>query len=77
MENNQKPVDLHVGSKVEHINKESHSGYPHDKQYFITGFCRLKNPTTREWVDGVCYCDGEQVFVREKIDFYNHFKNVQ
>ena len=66
-----------IGDKVEHVCKESSSGYPHDKQYHITGFCRMKDPTTREWVDGVCYSAGEELFVREKSDFQIHFQIVK
>lgn len=74
---NDKLNAFHVGDKVEHICKESASGYPHDKQYYITGFCRMKDPTTRKWVDGVCYSAGEEVFVREKGDFQTHFQLVK
>lgn len=44
---------MKIGDTVEHINKESKSGYPHDKKNVVYGFCRMKNPTTREWVDAV------------------------
>lgn len=67
---------MEVGNVVEHKNKESDSGYSHDGIYIIVDFCRMKNPTTREWVDGVIYsniknCD---FFVREKTDFEDKFK---
>lgn len=61
---------------VEHKNKESNSGYSHDGIYEIMGFCRMKDPTTREWVDGIIYRNIEtfEVFVREKTDFEDKFK---
>lgn len=72
---------MKVGDLVEHINKESKSGYPHNKTYAYGGVCRMKNPTTGEWVDGAIYFnikDGEmQEFVRELNDFNNKFKKVE
>lgn len=69
---------MKVGDLVEHINKESKSGYPHDKIYLYEGVCRMKDPTTREWVDAAIYShiqDGEiKIFVRELADFNKHFK---
>lgn len=72
------------GNIVEHINKESKSSYPHDKRYMIFDLCRMKNPTTGEWVDGVMYMEfteintiGSKIFVREKEDFYKQFKLVE
>lgn len=61
---------------VEHKNKESNSGYSHDGIYEIVGFCRMKDPTTREWVDGIIYRNIEtfEVFVRERNDFEDKFK---
>lgn len=34
--------EFKIGDIVEHINKESKSGYPHDKKYVVYGFCRMK-----------------------------------
>lgn len=72
---------MEVGDIVEHKCKESTSGYPHDKKYAFGGVCRMKNPTTGEWVDGAIYFnikDGEmQEFVRELNDFNNKFKKVE
>lgn len=69
---------MNVGDLIEHINKESTSGYPHDKIYTYEGSCRVKDPTTREWVDGVIYSHIEgntkHIFVRELSDFKEHFK---
>lgn len=67
-------VEFANGTIVEHICKESTSGYPHDKKYSVVGQVRMKDPTTREWIDGICYSNGEEYFVREKNDFYNKFK---
>lgn len=70
---------MKINDIVEHKNKESESGYSHDGLYEIIEFCRLKNPTTREWVDGVIYSntDTGELFVREKIDFEDKFKNYK
>ena len=69
---------MNIGDAVEHINKESTSGYSHEGIYRIMEFCRMKNPTTREWVDGVIYANNEtyELFVREKSDFEDKFKLV-
>lgn len=78
MINNMKTKEFKIGDVVEHINKESKSGYPHDKEYVVYGFCRMKNPTTGEWVDGVQYSQTNnlksEIFVREKEDFCKQFK---
>lgn len=67
---------MEVGNIVEHKNKESNSGYSHDGLYRIMDFCRMKNPTTREWVDAVIYRNIKtyETFVRERIDFEDKFK---
>ena len=69
---------MEVGDVVEHKVKESTSGYPHDGIYRIMEFCRMKNPTTREWVDAVIYrnISTYENFVREKTDFEDKFKLV-
>lgn len=69
---------MEVGNAVEHKCKESESGYPHDGIYRIMEFCRMKNPTTREWVDAVIYRNIRtyENFVREKSDFEDKFKLV-
>lgn len=69
---------MEVGNAVEHKCKESTSGYPHDGIYRIMEFCRMKNPTTREWVDAVIYRNIRtyENFVREKSDFEDNFKLV-
>lgn len=67
---------MEVGNIVEHKNKESNSGYSHDGLYRIMDFCRMKNPTTREWVDAVIYRNIKtyETFARERIDFEDKFK---
>ena len=67
---------MEVGDIVEHKCKESTSGYSHDGIYRIMDFCRMKNPTTREWVDAVIYRNVRtyEFYVREKNDFEDKFK---
>lgn len=69
---------MRVGDIVEHIDKESKSGYPHDKKYLFSNICRMKNPTTREWVDAAQYKEVDKangdIYVRELSDFKRHFK---
>lgn len=67
---------MEVGTVVEHKVKESTSGYSHDGIYRIMDFCRMKNPTTREWVDAVIYRNIRtyDTYVREKSDFEDKFK---
>lgn len=70
---------MEIGYVVEHKCKESTSGYSHDGIYEITSFCRMKDPTTREWVNAVIYCDikTHATYVREKSDFEDKFKIVE
>lgn len=68
---------MEIGDIVEHKNKVSISGYPHDNQYKFDGVCRLKDPTTHKWIDGAVYSHNGQVFVRELADFYKKFKKVR
>lgn len=69
---------MKVGDIVEHIDKISKSGYPHDKKYLFSNICRMKNPTTREWVDAAQYKEVDKangdIYVRELSDFKKHFK---
>lgn len=63
---------------VEHLNKNSKSGYPHNKIYQIFNMnMRMKNPTTGEWIDAVCYTHDNEFFVREKENFLKEFILVQ
>lgn len=67
---------MEVGDIVEHIDKISKSGYSHDGIYRIMDFCRMKNPSTREWVDAVIYRNIRtyEMYAREKSDFVLKFK---
>ena len=71
---------MKIGDIVEHINKQSKNGYPHDKKYVVYGKCRMKNPTTREWVDAIQYKEADNIsgviYVREVKDFESRFKLV-
>lgn len=64
---------MEIGQVVEHRIKKK----PTDNGlYRIVDFCKMKNPTTREWVDCVVYRDirSYETYVREKIDFEYKFK---
>lgn len=67
---------MNIGDAVEHKDKGSTSGYSHDGIYRLMDFCRMKNPTTREWVDAVIYRNVRtyEMYVREKSDFVLKFK---
>lgn len=67
---------MEIGDIVEHIKKESSSEYPHDGIYRIMDFCRMKNPTTREWIDAIIYRNIKtyEMYVRDKSDFEQKFK---
>lgn len=67
---------MNIGDVVEHKDKKSSSGYSHDGIYRIMDFCRMKNPSTREWVDAVIYRNVRtyEMYVREKSDFVLKFK---
>ena len=38
------------------------------------GVTRMKNPTTKEWIDAIVYTDGKGFYVREASDFNKKFK---
>lgn len=64
---------MEIGQVVEHRIKKK----PTDNGlYRIVDFCKMKNPTTREWVDGVIYRNVRtyEIYVREKSDFEDKFK---
>ena len=64
--------------KCEHIDKISHSGYPHTSVYdVITMNGRMKDISTGEWYDAVIYADNGRMFVREKNDFIDKFRIVE
>lgn len=67
-----------VGDIVEHENKESKSGYPHNGTYLIIDYCRMKNSISREWEDAVIYESPEgKRYVRELNDFINKFQKIK
>ena len=70
---------MKIGDIVEHKSKVSKSGYPHDKTYIIMDErCRMKDPTTGEWVDAVIYDDeASNRYVRELNDFIDKFQKVE
>ena len=69
---------MKIGDIVEHINKKNKSGCLDDKKYVVYGKCRMKNPTTREWVDAIQYKEADNIsgdiYVRELEDFKSRFK---
>lgn len=67
-----------VGDIVEHKNKESKSGYPHNGTYLIIDYCRIKNSISSEWEDAVIYESPEgKRYVRELNDFIDKFQKVE
>lgn len=68
---------MKIGTTIEHVSKESKSGYPHDQYYMYLGPCRCKDRNTGEWYDAEIYSgspDGNKLFVREKENFAKEFK---
>lgn len=67
-------------------NFQLYSQYYHNKTnnlYVITGFCKVKDETTREWKDGVVYSpvfadkNGQKVtYIRTVKDFNANFRNA-
>ena len=70
---------MKIGDVVEHRNKESNSGYPHDKTYKIIDIeCRMKCPITGLWIDAVIYeSENSERYVREYDDFIVKFQKVE
>lgn len=69
--NMEKKIYQHKDKKI------GESGYSHDGKYQIVSIeARMKNPTTREWLDCVIYADidTDVVYVREKQDFFDKFE---
>lgn len=68
-----------VGDIVEHKNKESESGYPHDGIYAISSFGRMKNSISREWEDAVIYTNTitNECYIRELNDFIDKFQKIK
>lgn len=65
------------GDIVELKSRESNRGYPHDKIYVITDFCRMKNSISGEWQDAVIYTRDCKYYVRELDDFFDKFQKVE
>ena len=72
-------IDDLTGYLVEHKDKDSVSGYPHDGVYIVAGRVRCKDRSTGEWYDAVEYQEGDcgMVFVREEKDFKDKFQKVK
>ena len=69
-----------VDKIYEHKDKNiGESGYSHAGKYKIVSEARMKNPSTREWVDCIIYADIFQsdVYAREKQDFFDKFKELE
>ena len=66
------------GNKAKELwNKALHWLYPKNgHKYAIVnqGVTRMKNPTTKEWIDAIAYTDGKGFYVREASDFNKKFK---
>lgn len=67
---------MNIRDIVEHKDKKSTGKYSHDGMYEIVDFCRMKDPTTHEWINGIIYRNIKtyEIFVREKNDFEDKFK---
>lgn len=73
-------MEAAVDKIYEHKDKNvGESGYSHDGKYKIVSEARMKNPSTREWVDCIIYADIFQsdVYAREKQDFFDKFKESE
>jgi hypothetical protein len=46
------------------------------KHYIYEGTCKIKDPTTRKWIDGIKYLRNGQEYVREAKEFVQKFKPV-
>lgn len=58
-------------------NQAMHWYFPNNKHtYAVIGEVKLKNPSNGEWKDAYLYTDGSSMYVREKEDFLNKFKNL-
>lgn len=70
--------NMGIGDVVEHKNKVSKSGYPHNGTYLIVDYCRMKNSISREWEDAVIYeSPNNKRYVRELNDFIDKFQKVK
>lgn len=66
------------GNKAKELwNKALHWVYSKNgHKYAIVnqGVTRMKNPTTKEWIDAIIYTDGKGFYVRDVSDFNKKFK---
>lgn len=66
------------GNKAKELwNKALRWVYPKNgHKYAIVnqGVTRMKNPTTKEWIDAIIYTDGKGFYVREASEFNKKFK---
>lgn len=66
------------GNKAKELwNKALRWVYPKNgHKYAIVnqGVTRMKNPTTKEWIDAIIYTDGKGFYVRDVSDFNKKFK---
>lgn len=66
------------GNKAKELwNKALRYVYPKNgHKYAIVnqGVTRMKNPTTKEWIDAIIYTDGKGFYVREASEFNKKFK---
>lgn len=66
------------GNKAKELwNKAFRWVYPKNgHKYAIVnqGVTRMKNPTTKEWIDAIIYTDGKGFYVREASEFNKKFK---
>lgn len=66
------------GNKAKELwNKALRWVYPKNgHKYAIVnqGVTRMKNPTTKEWIDAIIYTDGKGFYVRDTSDFNKKFK---
>lgn len=66
------------GDKAKELwNKALRWVYPkngHKYAIINQGVTRMKNPTTKEWIDAIIYTDGKGFYVRDVSDFNKKFK---
>lgn len=66
------------GNKAKELwNKALRWVYPkngHKYAIINQSIARMKNPTTKEWIDAIIYTDGIRFYVREASDFNKKFK---
>ena len=80
-------IDIIDMANIDSIqNLQLYGQYYHNKTnnlYVITGFCKVKDQTTRQWNDGVVYSpvfadkSGQKAtYIRTVADFINNFRNA-